>query len=279
MSEVNYWICQTIPDVFRNEPRNVGVIVQKGEEKFSRFFGEKPDQQIDGRRISSWPFPDVYRQWVDYWRREIPRQDIDVLALTGKSNYRIVKGGIVSDVGSDSIDAVAAYLYSLLVEGGFSEAISEEAMDADRAKVALVKEIESDLKNLHIFNDGSASNVRHPIRKNAPIQGLKVPEYRPEFSQDNGALYIIETADFLTTQKKRIRDRAGYFACMFRDIREAHQNVKPITIVKVEDQDRDDSDVRDALSFLNSEGEVVNWLNDGERKKFLLEREIVANQI
>jgi hypothetical protein len=274
-----YWICQHIPDPFRNEPRNVGVIVQFSDEKAGRFFGEISPEQIDGRKLSKWAHGDVYRQWVAYWRRELPVQTIDCLIATSGSNYRVVEGGEVTDIGSDSIDSVLGYLYGLLVEGGFAEVFEEDKDSSDKAAASLEDEIEKEFSGLRILARESSAPVRHPIRRNQPISGSRVLQHRPAFSQNNGTLYVVESVDFASSQKKRARDKAGWSAYMFRDIREAHPGAVAMTIVRVKDEDQSNDDVHSGLLCLESEGQIINWSRDIERKSFLSQRQMIANQL
>jgi hypothetical protein len=115
----HYWIAQHIPDVFRNEPRNVGVFVQVRDEIAARFFGEYiPGEPIDGRRLRGMPAADVYRQWVGFWRSEMIDASIQSVVESSVGNYRVIEGGAVTDVGGDTAEDVADYLYSVLVSGG-----------------------------------------------------------------------------------------------------------------------------------------------------------------
>jgi hypothetical protein len=109
-----YWIAQHVEDLFRNEPRNVGVFVRVGSSVAARFFGEVEGGGIDGRKLKSLPYPDVYRQWVEYWRDQVASGREKFEQVSG-SHYWVVEGGAVSDIDRDSADEVAAYLYSLLV--------------------------------------------------------------------------------------------------------------------------------------------------------------------
>lgn len=126
MSSRNYWIAQYIHDVFRNEPKNIGVVVEYKGLIEGRFFGEV-DQQIDGRKLRGFPYPDAYRQWIDFWRKEI-RNNVGPSRLVSSStpNFQVKQGGFVSDVEGSTAEQVLDYLYALIVsEGGFKEATSE----------------------------------------------------------------------------------------------------------------------------------------------------------
>src|SRR5687768_7803014 len=121
---VKYWIAQHVADVFRNEPRNIGIFVKANESCAARFFAETETGVLDGRKLRSWSHPDVYRQWIEYWRKEVSSGSLEELLNASGSHYRVIEGGEVTDVGFDLAEDVANYLYALLVSaGGFGDAI------------------------------------------------------------------------------------------------------------------------------------------------------------
>jgi hypothetical protein len=48
---VRYWIARNVEDQFRNEPRNVGIIVRERDAIAARFVGEKESGAIDRRLL------------------------------------------------------------------------------------------------------------------------------------------------------------------------------------------------------------------------------------
>jgi hypothetical protein len=276
---VQYWIAQHIDDPFRNEPRNVGVIVRLNGEFVARFFGEQSDGTVDGRRLRGLRYPDVYKQWLSYWRAETMRGAIENVVALVASNYRVIPGGEVTDTGSDSVGDIANYLYSMLVsEGGFREALSVLEDSAEPVPLALNLEVSDalDQAQLLLADERREARVPHPVRRGSELMGRLATPYRPAFTQENGRLYVMETVDFTRGSKKASRDHAGWSAYMFHDIREARVNSESIAIVKVTDAERDIEEVRGGLALLGNEGRIVNWADDTERAGFLDERRAVA---
>lgn len=276
---VQYWIAQHIDDPFRNEPRNVGVIVRLNGEFVARFFGEQSDGTVDGRRLRGLRYPDVYKQWLSYWRAETMRGAIENVVALVTSNYRVIHGGEVTDTGSDSAGDIANYLYSMLVsEGGFREAFSVLEDSAEPVPLALNLEVSDalDQAQLLLADERREAPVPHPVRRGSELMGRLATPYRPAFTQENGRLYVMETVDFTRGSKKASRDHAGWSAYMFHDIREARVNSESIAIVKVTDAERDIEEVRGGLALLGNEGRIVNWADDTERAGFLDERRAVA---
>lgn len=276
---VQYWIAQHIDDPFRNEPRNVGVIVRLNGEFVARFFGEDSDGAFDGRRIRGLRFPDVYKQWLSYWRDETARGALDELVSLVTSNYRVIPGGEVTDTGADSAHDVANYLYSMLVsEGGFREALATQEAATELLPAVLNAEVceALDQAQLLLADERRDARVPHPVRRGSELMGRLITPYKPAFTQQNGRLYVMETVDFTRGSKKASRDHAGWSAYMFHDIKLAHENSDPIAIVKVTELEREIEEVRGGLALLGNESRLVNWADDQERAQFLDERRKVA---
>lgn len=268
--EAKYWIAQTVPDIFRNEPKNIGVFVSYGGEVTAKFFGES-DMQIDGRRLKSMPYPDVYKQWVSYWRKQITKNPNMESIITRDGNYRVSLGGELSHVEQDTAADLANYLYSMLVsEGGFKEAIGGEEPDEDAA-VALVKDLAKAFSDRNIFGSPD-KNIKHPVQTGVVVTGKNNVAHRPAFVQENGHLCVMESVDFTIAHKARSKDHAGLAAYMFSNLRASRPTVEPISIVKYTEAEMENVDVKYALSLLNNESNVVNWHSQEQRAAFLSSR-------
>ena len=271
----HYWIAQHVEDLFRGEARNVGVMVAVGDSRCARFFGEDADRQIDGRRLRGLSYPDVYRQWVEFWREEFGRGNSDVARLSG-SHYRAVNGGDVTDIAGDGCADVANYLYALLVsEGGLREALRVQEEASEPTTAPLESEVLKSFKALDILGENPAVLVRHPVQRNVRIRG-KAIDYSPAFVQDNGHLCVMETVDFTNRQKKASRDHAGWSAYLFKDVTEYNNGTEAIAIVSAREEDLDNPDVEAGLALLQKESKVIRWHDSKERALFLEERRAVA---
>lgn len=271
-----YWIAQRIEDLFRNEPRNVGVFVQIGDCIAAKFFGENTDCQIDGRKIKSLTYPDVYKQWVEYWRSQIAKNDPNILVKTSGSHYRVVQAGEVTDIDHDSPDDVVNYLYAMLVtEGGLKAAIGVNEEMEDKTVVALENDLLKELREGKLLGDENEVFLRHPVKQRVPVYGQK-HEHRPAFVQENGHLYVMETVDFTIAKKKYSKDHAGLVAYMFEDIRSKQNDAECIAVIKITDEDSCIDDVAYGLKIIKSEASVVNWLNSTEKKQFFDDRKTIA---
>lgn len=276
--QARYWIVQYIDDLFRNEPKNIGVVAEMDNVIDARFFGEDDSNNIDGRKIRELSYPDVYRQWVNYWRDEIRNSNTDAIVKNSGSHYRVIEAGKVSDVGHDSIASVLDYLFNLLIDrGGFKKALSLEDETDDIITVRLLTEISSFMQERNILSDSAGLIVPHPVRRNVPIHGTGSLTHKPAFVQENGKLYVMESVDFTSIQRTRSKDHAGSTAYMFKDIKSNRTNTENIAIIKVTDADRENEEVEYGLKVLENESDVVNWLDREAREDFLSTREEIAN--
>jgi len=271
-----YWVARYISDLFRKEPRNIGVFVEANGAVAARFFGEGEPGQIDGRKLRVLKYPDVYRQWIDFWRAEIARTPPASLIEMSRSHYRVIEGEGVDDIGASTVDDVANYLYALLVsEGGFREALGLQGDVEEQAAASLTNEVIEALKEEHLLSAGDMF-VPHPVRRSVSIVGKINVQHKPAFVQENGHLYVMETVDFTSQRKRMARDHAGWSAYMFSDIRAVRPDTHLIAIVRITEVDKADEEVENGMALLQSEGRVLNWLDPKDRKDFLEERRAVA---
>jgi hypothetical protein len=124
-----YFIVQHVANLFRREPRNVGVIVELRGQRYARFFGEETAGQLNLRSLVGIDYPEVYGQWIDYWRRILRTSSSleDDLTIANGAHYNVVVGGEVSDTGDDPVAVVCDYLYCLLVDDPVSQASNQRA--------------------------------------------------------------------------------------------------------------------------------------------------------
>lgn len=109
---VRWLVAKYVQDLRRDEPRNVGLILQAGNEVHARFRGEGEGGRVDDRTLRSLSLGslDNYKAWIEHWRSELEHlhDEPGLSALVANhpdSNYRLVFGGElvageVNDVGS-----------------------------------------------------------------------------------------------------------------------------------------------------------------------------------
>lgn len=273
----SYWIAKYIDDPFRNEPRNVGVIVEANGVTAARFFGEREEDGVfDARKIKSkFLYPNVYSQWRDFWRDRIKARDMDSILKGTTANFYVEAGGEVSDTGPDNSGEICHFLYTLLVGAGAIEAF--EWKDVEDSDVDLAEDITIALKEIDVL--ATASNElfnqgRHPVVRNKDVRGAHVT-HTPSFSQQNGHLYVFEHINLSSSHINKAKERAGWMAYMFEDIKTVNKDAQTYSLVRPEKESGVEQ-IEYAKTILRGDSTIVNWLDDSERGKFLQERKQIA---
>lgn len=279
----DYFIVQIIEDLFRREPRNIGVLVRKEGRISARFVGQvTEDGGIDKRQVRFLSNADVYVQWVDHWKNMIGSgQTIDAIIKNTYGNYSVVPAGIVSDTDSDSPDAIAGYLFSLLVsKDGLIEALGDQEELPESASAKLKNLLAEEFEKAEIISTASSrAFVPHPVEKDPIIYGRST-SHTAAYAQNNGEHVVMETVDFTTPRKAYAKDHAGWAAFMFSDIRAAHRKIKPVAIIRARTSDVDDPKVKYGMSMLaKTATSVVNWAIEAERDQFIRDRIKAAQHI
>lgn len=269
----NYWVARYVGDVFRNEPKNVGVICQAADGIAAKFIGERDDGALDRRKLAAFSHPDVYAQWLTYWKKSIAAGDIQEIIKSKTPNFSIIVGGAVADIDSDPAADVCNFLFHALVgEGGIREAY--QWTDSENAEQNLSKEISLAFEQAAIISPNI--QIHHPVHKELEVLGQRVA-HKPSFSQRNGHLYVMEYLDLGLARQKNVRERAGWMAYMFSDIVALEHNAKAYSLVR---SGGDQGDVADfAHSVLGGSSEIINWSNIAQRGQFIEERRRVAETI
>ena len=114
-------VAKYVPDTRRWEPQNVGVVVVTDAGAYARFKGERPDRTIDKRRIGTAP-PDVYAQWVGFWRRSLDAGATGLQHAIERSvsNYLLMQSSevILGAVNVDPASLVDRYFAELVESVG-----------------------------------------------------------------------------------------------------------------------------------------------------------------
>lgn len=276
----DYLIVQHVADLFRREPRNVGVVVRLDGETDGRFFGETEPGKIDGRQTRDLPAPGIYAQWVRYWRRTLSTKNgsaWDEILGTAKGNYQILSGGSVDRIGEDSIHDVTKFLYAALVsEGGIASALG--APGEEEAAIRLGESITAEFKRLGILLHGerTLTTPRHPVVQDAPVKG-RVTDHVISFVQRAKHAVAMEPIDLgVKRDKKGMKYRAGWAGKVFEDILNHDPDATTVAIVSATSEEQRTTNAKHALALLSG-ANIVNWLSDSERKKFLDDRMTLAH--
>lgn len=270
---------QHVADSFRKESRNVGVIVERAGSFDARFVGESSELEFDDRKLRFLEHPKVYRNWVRYWRRLIRDRDREInseLDADQDGNFRVIDGGSINRVGADSIESICEYAFAMLVShGGLGEALHASEL-GEEPHVILRDSIAREFRSTGLMGGSQNLFGRHPIVANQPIIGSRtVHEF--SFIQRHGTLDLIEPLNLRTTQKRHAKDRAGWMAYAFNDVRQSSKRDCEIVPFVIADIPENRDDVTEyCLDTLKGIATIVNWDTPSERDRFLRERQTAA---
>jgi hypothetical protein len=265
-----YFICQYMPDAFRKEPRNVGVIVHWHDSVTAQFIGETAND-IDGRGLKWIHDLGVYKEWVRFWKRTI-KENLpnlgDRLFETSRTNYFVVSGGAVDQVGNDDITQVCEFLYSTIVSrNGIDDLVEEEVTETPR--IRLRRNVSTWFRKAGIF--GTQSQVVAPVLEDQDIFGSAKPHTFAYAQKSRDTIRPIEIFDMESGQKDQIRYHAGWARFAFDDVRNSHSsiNVDAISIVipavspsKIEVGEY-------CLDVLRDSSRVIDWSKGPEKDRLL----------
>jgi hypothetical protein len=123
----NWYLVKYVPDPFRDEPRNIGVVVEDEGRGAVRFVGQHKGV-FDGRRArGAVRSPRTLKAWIEYVEYHLNsgtfREQVQRLSSRPGQNYRIDFRGTVGSEESN-FDAVADDLFAELVGDPDTESIA-----------------------------------------------------------------------------------------------------------------------------------------------------------
>lgn len=239
-------VAKHVPDLRRQETRNVGVVLVTDAGCFSRFIGERVDGTLDGRRLRWSGSSQVFKSWVAYWRHQLesgPRAD-EMIGRRADDSYFLVAGG-ERLLGESALDprSFLDYLYGTLVEE-----------EPERQGLSVVERAEMVLDRLGIREKVS----EHWRCELAPTPAGFSDAVTFDYRYDNGKVNLMHRAG-LVFDDHRSWDVAHSVAWDFNSIREARPPEFPvaphcITLVRTRPADKE---LDRQLSVLRGFSDVV----------------------
>lgn len=116
----NWYLVKYVPDPFRDEPKNIGVVVESDGRGVVRFIGQH-NGGFDGRRVrGTVRSPRTLKAWIEYVDYHLTsgtfRDQVQRLSSRPGQNYRIDFRGTVGQPGSKAeMNALADDLFTELV--------------------------------------------------------------------------------------------------------------------------------------------------------------------
>lgn len=281
-----YFIAQHMKDVFRREPRNIGVFVEKANSVVSRFMGENETGAFGGRMLSRVVSSQkAYRVWVRHWRKAVQKdgaEAINRIMLEGAPEFAIVFGGEVTETGLDTAEAICDYLYSVLVSGGgLTEALGD--IESDQPTVELKSEIIADLRLAGLMASNPQDWVRSPVQTDQDVRGGRYWHHVSIYQESAEERWAVEPLNFATIRKQNATERAGFLAHVFDDLIRSNsqetKRVNTVAVIRARPEDLSNKTVEYALSMIRDTGtNIVDYFDTRQRQQFISDRERVASQ-
>lgn len=268
-----YVICQYMPDPFRREPRNVGVIVKHGGQVLHRFAGESTSG-IDARRVRWIHDSQAYRQWVRFWTKNCTQQDWkERLLSSGKRHYYVIDGGCLLGSEQHEAEKVVDYLFAVLVDNAGLDQLLHDTVDNELNREFKV-EVSALFRQQGLMSN-QISSGHGAIFADRDLFGLTQP-HRFAFVQFNGHKRPMELFDFDRTPRKTLEYHAGWARNAFLDVCKADQNVQPFALVAPPEsiQKREAFDY--AQGLLETVCEWVNLRDPRQSQEFINDCKRVA---
>ena len=117
-----YLVAKYAPDIFRMEPRNIGVILWADGQVSAKFLERKDASFVREK--------DIYERWIKFWNRLVQERSIkngkivsandpaflDAFAKTQEGNFMLLDAGRVHDkIEAEDIHVATDFLFTELV--------------------------------------------------------------------------------------------------------------------------------------------------------------------
>lgn len=112
-------VIKYLPDIRRREPRNVGLVLATPDGWLTKFVGEAEDGEIKGNRIKGNLDLEIYKTWVEYYRRKASQQrwdDVERLQRRRRENYFAETGGVIYDPEGKSWAGLLSTMFTELIQ-------------------------------------------------------------------------------------------------------------------------------------------------------------------
>lgn len=174
MNGAQFLIAKYVPDLIRNEPRNIGVIVWSEAGVAARFQGVDKNGDFTSRNIPNFiQVQSTYKQWVNFWLSEIKKDKIEfigkgkiaekvspdfveALRTTSKENYFLDKGGAVLEtITANKLPKLVDELFTNLVNDT-PEPVEEEKYSTEFLEIQCEEVIQQTklVKNRYFKKNG-----------------------------------------------------------------------------------------------------------------------------
>lgn len=237
-------IARYVPDLLRNEPRNIGVIFfsESGDEYKARFSKNLSAKLGHGLAAAD---RDMLKEYAHYFESLRPAGARELMTTIEQTSgkFQFSEFGTVATADAEK---EAEYLYTSFVEG-----IKEKAPQ-HRLKTRLREDLQQQSligeKKLEVNRVIHSGNLTHQL----------------DFSYENGRLYVIEAIDLTNTDRKANTTASAYKFENLTRVR-GSENVEAISVVTR--PAAEDEKMFELLHILSNISTVFDYSN-GQRQAF-----------
>lgn len=285
MPGARFFVARYIPDLLKQEPRNIGVFLPWGDKIYSRFLGERESGNVDRRQVRGIVNDtEAYQEWVRFWKESpgkrglydpVLRETVAAEPMAEMAYFEHVSSGhyAVADAGEalgesdrSNPEDVLQFIFTAMVEEmGIAAALERSIEETESPSVALSKEVAAEFSERGLL--GNVGDVRPGmIIERMEVKGTLPVPHRPDFAQLNGALVLMATVDFTIPQRVRAQEHAGTAAFIFDDVAKTRP-VNAVSIIKglgIEGEH-----VKWGESVLGARSQIVDWEKADSKARFL----------
>lgn len=271
-----YLIAKYIPDLIRNEPRNIGVILWSESKTVARFWASDHHGDMDKRKIPSWISPEsTYVQWVKTWFRLINQNEMrfigegkiakstsseftKALLTSSNGNYILQEGGeIFEEINEKNILGALDYLYRTLVRE--EQEAEPDALTLDKACEEIISETKLD-KDDHLKKDKLIECFVGDVQKS----------YEFSYYYGNGRPEWLAQKVPLSVLQKEMDKTVESFAWKFEKV--SHAGIvgrdRSIALVYPQGEQHNSKAVKEAIAELSTVSTVIDV---GDRSRAISE--------
>ncbi|HEX8393912.1 MAG TPA: hypothetical protein VF665_16335 [Longimicrobium sp.] len=296
MVNFRYAVARYMPDLFRQEPRNIGVFVVSDSHIAFRLVGQKRDDgELDLRKVRSVQRDgSVYSEWFAHWTELVERLNrshyfpsvfadraISALVAASGNMFTIRDGGLyVPQADALTVEDVADILFQKVVSAEMiGHGLTDDDDEPEAQPGTLYGSVLATFREYKLLTR-KAEPTTPLIRVRAPVLSTLGAPHRPKFSQLNSKLVVMQDVDFRRGSEESVRDHALSTAYMFADIQSANGAAQPVEVIAIvsfaEDRNFDAQNAgKVALSRVPG-ARMVDWTDSFDRERFVRERLAVA---
>lgn len=220
-----WYVVKYMPDLYRREPRNIGVVLLHDDHGYGRFLGQDPASgELDTRRVAQTiPATKTYAAWVDFFTHHLTvgtwTKARESLARRSLDNFLVEEGG-TWELDYDDPRLLLDELYGSLVDD-----LAASTGDRDSAGSPSIMGLIR-----RVFQEaGIAKRVVSSPIFHVPVQGLREPIEKMmkfDYKFANGHVTLMERMSLAPGRDTDNQQRINDFLYRAEHVSEQHPEIE-----------------------------------------------------